>query len=371
MRPVRRLAVSSGRALGAGSGPQASSSGACPATIFQRPIGSYLDHVRHKVMRLDLAGHRAHELGAPAVEASDEALEAIAADIVALRDRANTRALLDLPVASSGNTAPGERAHWSCSRSSTPATCSTRPCTVSRSATSSSTERLERGGVALAAVRREDLRNWEEELALYARIQLGLEPARTGKASTRTPTTVRLLTRCRCSPSKRRPRTSSMTAKIATTRRLFKAASGRRRRRARLAALHQLAHGWATVSVLVLRRRRSFSAAAPGTSSPERKEHTALPFRKNHLSAQEVEPWGDALLRKSKALVVKRRAAKTKRCRGPIRAGTGLGHTRAELSHKQSQLGPMNFILRSAGPEKSTHLRLLRRAARHHIAVQL
>ncbi len=59
-----------------------------------------LDHVRLRVMRLDLAGHGRHPLGGAQVEVSDDALEAIAADIVALRDRANMRSLLDPPVAS-------------------------------------------------------------------------------------------------------------------------------------------------------------------------------------------------------------------------------------------------------------------------------
>jgi len=54
-----------------------------------------LDNVRTRVMRLDLAAHDAVALSGPSVDASDSALEAIAQDILTLRDRAHLRAFAD------------------------------------------------------------------------------------------------------------------------------------------------------------------------------------------------------------------------------------------------------------------------------------
>ncbi len=59
-----------------------------------------LDSVRLRVMRLDLAHHNALDLSGPPVHISDGALEAIAEDILRLRDRAVLRAFADPPVAS-------------------------------------------------------------------------------------------------------------------------------------------------------------------------------------------------------------------------------------------------------------------------------
>jgi hypothetical protein len=58
-----------------------------------------LDGLRLRVMRLDLANHRPQDLSVPAVDASDAALEAIAEEILTLRERALTRALVDETVA--------------------------------------------------------------------------------------------------------------------------------------------------------------------------------------------------------------------------------------------------------------------------------
>ena len=59
-----------------------------------------LDSVRLRVMRLDLAHHDVLDPSGPPVQISDGALEAIAEDILRLRDRAVLRAFADPHVAS-------------------------------------------------------------------------------------------------------------------------------------------------------------------------------------------------------------------------------------------------------------------------------
>jgi hypothetical protein len=59
-----------------------------------------LDSIRLRVMQLDLAHHDVLDFSGPAVKSSDGALEAIAEDILRLRDRAVLRAFTDPPVAS-------------------------------------------------------------------------------------------------------------------------------------------------------------------------------------------------------------------------------------------------------------------------------
>jgi hypothetical protein len=96
---VRRLAVSSDE-LWERVAASSLILGRLSRADFPAADRKLLDQVRLQVMRLDLAGHTAYELGDAEVEVSDEALEAIAADILALRDRALMRALVDPPVAS-------------------------------------------------------------------------------------------------------------------------------------------------------------------------------------------------------------------------------------------------------------------------------
>ena len=60
-----------------------------------------LDSVRLRMMRLDLAAYDALDLSSsPVIEASDGALEAIAEDVLRLRNRALLRAFVEPPVAS-------------------------------------------------------------------------------------------------------------------------------------------------------------------------------------------------------------------------------------------------------------------------------
>ncbi len=57
-----------------------------------------LDYIRLRVRTLDLAEHSPYELEGPGFDVSDAELEAIAADIVALRDHAVLRAILESPL---------------------------------------------------------------------------------------------------------------------------------------------------------------------------------------------------------------------------------------------------------------------------------
>lgn len=97
---VRRLAVSSDelweRVAAASTTLGRLSREDLPSSTDRR----LLDSVRMRVMRLDLANHGALDLEGPAVHATDGALEAIAQDILRLRDRAVLRAFADPPVAS-------------------------------------------------------------------------------------------------------------------------------------------------------------------------------------------------------------------------------------------------------------------------------
>jgi len=59
-----------------------------------------LDSIRSRMMRLDLAAYDALEVSDQVIEVSNGALEAIAEDVVRLRNRALLRAFVEPPVAS-------------------------------------------------------------------------------------------------------------------------------------------------------------------------------------------------------------------------------------------------------------------------------
>ena len=136
-----------------------------------------LDSIRLRVARLDLTGHDVLDLTGPDVATSDAALEAIAHDVLRLRNHALLRAFAERQLC----VEPRGARRWQEGRFSRMMT--TRDLldqAVVRLATAPEQlrERLERS-VELLAARREHLET-EEEHALYARVQLGLRRLRPG-----------------------------------------------------------------------------------------------------------------------------------------------------------------------------------------------